>query len=73
MLQSGIYICNCILHLEGLPEEKEEDDEGHHDVEEEVDLDGFHIRSGRQRSCHPSVQCVGHYNIAPSHHVLFIC
>ena len=65
MLQPGIYICMiifcigrapiCILHQEGLPEEKEEDDEGHHDVEEEIDLDGFHIRGGRQCSCHPGV------------------
>ena len=73
MLHSGMYIYDCILGLEGLPEEKEEDDEGHHDVEEEVDLDGFHIRSGRQCSCHPGVQCVGHYNIAPSYHVLIMC
>ena len=46
-----------------LPEEEEKDDEGHHDVEEEVDLDGLDIRGGRKGPGHPSVECVRHCNV----------
>ena len=46
-----------------LPEEEEEDDERHHDVEEEVDLDGFHIRGGRKGPSYPGVESVCHCNV----------
>ena len=45
-----------------LPEEEEEYDEGHPDVEEEVNLDGFHIRGRWKGPCYPSVERVGHCN-----------
>ena len=51
------------MHLEGLPEEKEEDDEGHHDVEEKVDLNGFHIGGGRKGPGYSGVESVCHCNI----------
>ena len=46
-----------------LPEEEEKDDEGHHDVEEEVDLDGLDIRGGRKGPGHPSVERIRHCNV----------
>ena len=42
--------------MNGKPEEYEEDDEGQHDVEEEVDLDGLHVGGGGQGAGHPGVQ-----------------
>ena len=46
-----------------LPEEEEEDDERHHDVEEEVDLDGFHIGGGREGPGYSGVESVCHCNM----------
>ena len=45
-----------------LPEEEEEDDEGHPNVEEEINLDGFHIRGRWKGPSYPSVDRGGHRN-----------
>ena len=46
-----------------MPEEEEEDDERHHDVEEEVDLNGFHIGGGRKGPGYSSVERVCHCDV----------